>query len=63
MILSQNKTIASCPEKSGVVRVNEYQQNLVIQHVDDENLKSKIFFFSFLNSFYDKILVRDVKPT
>ena len=46
VILSESKQISSCPEKSGVVRVNDYKQNLTIQH-KDENTTKRWSFFSF----------------
>ncbi|XP_066927684.1 phosphatidylcholine transfer protein-like [Clytia hemisphaerica] len=39
VILSESKQISSCPDKSGVVRVNDYKQNLSIQHKDENTTK------------------------
>ena len=41
VILSQSKPVASCPEKSGIVRVNDYKQNLTLQQHQQESGKTK----------------------
>jgi len=41
VILSQSKQVSSCPDKSGIVRVNDYKQNLTLQRNDQESGKTR----------------------